>query len=291
MKTSMLTHTIERTAKSGRFYKIKIQLGDPCKNGHEDFSITASYWDKGERRTEDNACVGAYGDSISKDFPELAIFNDLHLCDWNGIPMHFVANGYYHLTVGFNNLPPESGEFKERYCEYYRINTNEFNLLKTAYSQTHFAILVSETDILVRYKDQANKAIKMLEEWTGEEFESKATKSNWIVKDEAIKEEFEKISNGYYTEEARQERVEAAIKEEFEKMEAEANAKIEKVKTNLKIDKVMFTLGVSNYIYYSHSNTLKFNWKSYEKKVDCSKIMEVEKSLKELIDSGMTIKN
>ena len=46
MKTNDLRFTDYRIGKNGEQWKIKIRLNDECKNGHQDFSITGTCWEK-----------------------------------------------------------------------------------------------------------------------------------------------------------------------------------------------------------------------------------------------------
>lgn len=289
MKTNSLKKRFNIEAKNGMYFSFTVKLADDCKNGHEDFSITGSYWEKGDKRIERNSCSGAIGDTISENLPEFKIFNDLHLCDFNGVPMHFIANGYYHLMQGFSRTKTTDKGFNSEYCEYYRITPEELEILKTAHSQTHFGMLVFETEIFKRYKAQAKEAIKLLEDWTGETFASKHTKTNVIIEEKDIKLETEKIKQGYYTKEAKKERINAAKDVEFKKMEDTANKKIQTIKDELIIDKKMFSLGIKNYIFYNHSNTLKFNWKGYEKFATDKEIETAKKGLNKLIKKGLKV--
>jgi hypothetical protein len=107
--TNDLRYTISTTFK-GNPIIIKIRLNDECKNGHQDFSITGTTYrlfEKGDRKDGDWKVFngknytfdsgGCIHETILKVKPELKIFVDLHLCDYKGIPMHAVANGFYHL--------------------------------------------------------------------------------------------------------------------------------------------------------------------------------------------------
>ena len=109
IKTNDLRHTVETTTKSGDQLQIKIRLNDECKNGHQDFSITGTVWEKGKPRTDRYMLRGgAMGDQIAKEKPEYAIFNRLHLCDYKGIPMKMVSIAHRlratSLRLNFANI-------------------------------------------------------------------------------------------------------------------------------------------------------------------------------------------
>src|SRR5687767_13442779 len=98
-----LKHTIYTKDANGDILHIEIRLSDDCKNGHNDFAITASCYDKkGKGSTADRYYLygGCAHDDILKVHPDLKIFVDLHLADFRGVPMYAVENGFYHLTEG-----------------------------------------------------------------------------------------------------------------------------------------------------------------------------------------------
>lgn len=193
--------TINRADKNGNQWEIKIRLDDECKNGHQDFSITGTCWGKGKAKTDRNMILaGACGDTIAKLFPEYAIFNRLHLCDYRGIPMHCTANGFYHLRKGFNSQ--STGEdFIAEYCKYYRVTREQFLELNKAETETRFAILLERLGVFQQWENEANEAIKLLEEMTVEEFVNTSIRTNYYrPTDEQISQEEERQKNGYYSE-------------------------------------------------------------------------------------------
>lgn len=104
LATNDLRHTIDTQDKNGNIMRIRIRLNDECKNGHQDFAITADIWEKGKLRTDRYWIMGGCcHEEIIATRPDLKIFVDLHLCDYKGIPMHAVENGFYHLREGFND--------------------------------------------------------------------------------------------------------------------------------------------------------------------------------------------
>ena len=96
-KTSTLRHSIV-VSKGNQVTDIRITLDDDCKNGHEDFSITANIREKDSRGRMVDAGGGCCHEHILSLRPELKPFVDLHLCTWQGIPMHCAANAFYWLA-------------------------------------------------------------------------------------------------------------------------------------------------------------------------------------------------
>jgi len=280
-KTNDLRHTISTTFK-GNPVIIKIRLNDECKNGHQDFSITGTTYrpfEKGDRKDGDWKVFngknytfdsgGCIHDTILKVKPELKIFVDLHLCDYKGIPMHAVANGFYHLRQGFNKTKPESLEFMTEYCDYYRISVSQFRALNEAQNQLQFALLLQSLGILAQWEKQANEAIKLLEEMTGKTFVVDSTKTQYYPPTpEEIKEEEQKQISGYYTPEAAQQREESKRQSILDKLAAERDKDIDTAVTEFEVKKQVLIIGgeiaLNNCIYYTHSKTLSFNWRSYD---------------------------
>lgn len=245
---------------------VKIRLNDQCNNGHQDFSITGDIYKASKPRTDSNHISGGcIHDKIAKYFPEFKQFINLHLCDWNGIPMYAVENGFYHLQNGFNNTPKTDPKFKSEFCEYYRVTAKQYDALNGCNNQIQYAIALQTLGILDQWKNDADKAIKVLEELTGTKFvvDSKRTQYN-APTPEQLKEEEERIKSGYYTPEQIEQRKQDAINKELQSMEYKACKKCNEIQEELSIKKQLFILGGEKYrsatIFYKHTRTIKFNW-------------------------------
>lgn len=286
MKTNSLKFTDYRTAKNGEQWEIKIRLNDECKNGHQDFSITGTCWEKGKPMLHGGAC----GDEISILFPEYSIFNRLHLCDYKGIPMHCSANGYYFLKNGFNSKSTGDA-FISEFCNYYRLSKDDFFKIYKAESQTHFAILLEQNGIFQKWETEAKEAIKLLEKLTGDEFVIDSTKTQYHRPEQSkIIEELEKIENGYYSDEAKKAREKEAKKAEFLKIEQDEKKAISKIKLEYKIKKIMFKAdkkAFENYIFYSHSGEIAFNWRNYGTELTDKEIENVKSKIINLLPKGV----
>lgn len=292
--TNDLRHSITCTDADGNPMYIKIRLNDECKNGHQDFAITGSIYEKGKPEIDRYYIAGGcIHEDILKARPDLKIFVDLHLSDYKGTPSYPVSNGFYHLTNGFNNTKPDSPDFKGKFCEYYRITPEQFNTLADSKNKTQYGLRLQNLNILEQWERQAKEATKLLEEMTGKTFvvDSKKTQFDGITLEE-IQEEEERQKSGYYTPEAAQTREEAKRQIILDKLAAERDKDINKANEEFEVKKAVLILGgeaaLNNCIYYNHSRTLSFNWRGYDRLSDetVNKIMSEIK-----LPDGVKIEN
>ena len=272
MKTNHLVFTDTRIIGNEKL-TVKICLTDECKNGHQDFSITGNLY---ERRNDSYKWVagGCLHNEILRFFPQYKMFVDLHLCDYSGAPMHAVANMHYHMKEGkFNSNDRKEKPFKEEFCKYYRITSLQFDELKKAQNKTHFAIILQDLSIPQQWKKEANRAIKALEGLTGNEFLNDSERSQLIMPSEKeMKEEKEKIKNGYYSKENKQKRAKKADKDALKaiekEMKEECDKTIKKVERKYFAQKALIQAGgveaYKNHLYYDHTDTLALNWRGYD---------------------------
>lgn len=238
-QTNDLRYTITTSDKDGNDLIIKISLNDKCKNGHQDFAITAMAYKKGLRGDRAELYGGCCHDEILKAKPELKIFVDLHLCDYLGQPMYAIANGFYHLTEGFNNVKPEDKGFKEMFCNYYRVTPLQFDELVKANNKMQYYTILEALNVRTQWKAQADEAIKLLEDMTGETFLIDSVRTQIDAPTpKQLAEEAQRQASGYYTEEAKAEReltvkneliagIKAEMNKECKKHKLEAEVKIE----------------------------------------------------------------
>lgn len=204
-----MKYTINFTDYKKFNLEVKIRLDDECKNGRQDFAITGTQWEIGRRRAERNITrFGCIHDYILEAFPEFEPFVKLHLCDFEGVPMHAIENMRYHITSGFNSTHVKDDNFVQEYCDYYRITKTEFDALSTARADKLYFQYVFETlPIRARWKEEAQSAIGQLETLTGEKFVNTSTRSNYThMSDEDRALVIDRIANNYYSGEAIAER-------------------------------------------------------------------------------------
>jgi len=268
-KTNDLRFSTCKTVGKETIY-VKIRLNDECKNGHQDFAITGDIYEAGKPKIDRyHISGGCIHEAIKKHFPEFTVFIKLHLCDYEGIPMYAVENGYYHLTNGFNNTKPDQPTFKDEFCEYYRITGKQFEALQMAKNQLQYALKLQSLNILQQWKHEAIAAIDYLESLTGKIFVVDSKKTQFHSPTiEQIEEERIKVDSGYYTPEAEQQREQAKQAEILAKLEADRDKGINKITEEFEVKKQVLLIGgekaLKNCIYYNHSRTLSFNWKSYD---------------------------
>lgn len=289
-----LRHQIVTKDAEGNTMYINIRLNDECKNGHQDFAITADIYEKGKPKIDKYYIMGGCcHDEILEVRPDLGIFVDLHLSDYKGIPMHAIANGFYHLREGLDNTKPDSSNFKVEFCNYYRITPEQFDVLNTSENQIQYATKLIALGILEQWEKQANEAIKLLEEMTASKFvvDSKRTQLD-APTPEQIAEEKTRVENGYYLPEAKEQRRREAENLELTKLLEEEAKKITAIREEYAVLVQVLRIGgkqaLDNCIYYTHSKTLSFNWKGYDK-ISNELFNKIQTEIK--LPEGVTIEN
>ena len=186
MKTNNIIHTISVNNKQVNCI-VEIRLNDECKNGHQDFAITATFWKINRVRNDrDMIYGGCCHDEIEKYFPELKPFINLHLSDCLGRPMYATENGRYFLK--------EKGV--KSCAEYLRITEQQAeSLLPFKDDKMAFAYYMEKLGVLGAWEEEAKKAIKILEGLTGKEFENTSTRYQYTPLTPAEKTELEAKEN------------------------------------------------------------------------------------------------
>lgn len=280
---------------------VKIRLNDECGNGHEDFSITGDIYENqtGNKSDKHFAIGGCIHEEILKYFPKFKIFVDLHLCDFKGIPMHPIANGFYYLQTGFERL--EGKTQKEYFCEYYRMTPDQYDIIAKSSDQLEYALNLDKLGILDQWKEQADQAIKLLEELTGKKFESTATRTQLILpKDETFESLRKKEIEGYFSQSEKGKRLKAKIDNKYQKImdgiESDYKKAIQKAEHKKNIGLLIFNKvkhfsespkykhldfypALNNMIFYDHSMEIKFNWKGYEKQLSLEAFELITRSI------------
>lgn len=263
-----MKHRIITKDAEGNDLHIEIRLGDDSKghNGHADFAITATAWHKGKPHTDKYFLyAGCSHDEILKVRPDLKIFVDLHLSDQHGAPMYTVANGFYHLK----NTSLEVAR------EYIRATSEQIEILKTCEDETYFTFMLEKMGFPEQWQKEANQAIELLEQWTGQTFEFHGQRRNFTTLGAKAEEVERKLKSGYYspakiTELAEQNEMERRAKD-IANFEAHRDKVIANETLECEIKTAIVNAGLphDNFILYTHSGEGVFNWQdsSYHKSI------------------------
>lgn len=280
-----MNNTTEQTATNNLYFTtsrmgvkenvfVEITLNDECKNGHQDFHITADIYQAGKAKNDRNWLGGGcQHEVIAKKFPQFIPFIKLHGCDYKGIPTHCSANGFYHLVNGFNNTKVNDPSFENEYCEYYRITGEQFAELSKAENEIQFALLLESLGVFEQWEQEANQAIKYLESLTGKKFivDSKRTQYH-APTTEQREQEAERVKSGYYTPEQKAARAAEKANQLVKQLEQERDKVINKANAEFSVKLAVLKAGgkkaLDNCIFYNHTNQLAFNWKGYDQLTD-----------------------
>lgn len=248
----------------------EVRLDDECKNHVCDWSVTGEMYkcDKEWKRvkSEDEYCVsGAIGDVISKYMPELRGFEDIHLHNYLGQPMYPVENGIHWMRQGL-----------DRGMDYLHATKEEAEVLSADLEDiAYFKYQLFALGIVDRWKAKSDEMIKRLEEMTGKKwmnpYSPEEERFVLRISYEEIRDIEGRIAAGYYSKDAIQKRIDdrrAKKRKEIEnKYDEKMKDAIDKIGKSKMVYLYLFDRGITNAIYYEHSNSVKFNWKDYEKKI------------------------
>lgn len=256
---------------------VSIRLDDECKNGFDEFAITGEvYWvRKNGRRTF--MVGGCIHDEIAEHFPHLSTFIKLHLCDNSGIPMYAVENGFYQLQKGR----------VDAMARHLRATNEEAEVLATAEDEKHLKYLISKVGLLQKWREEAAMAIAQLEELCGKKYKPQNGNSRLdklLVNDEEKKLFSQREEDGYYSESNREKRKEEKIREEREKRISQLQEWYKKESNSLELEfqlklQILKLTLKDNFIYHSHINTVKFNWRNYAEKFTQEEYVDIVNAL------------
>lgn len=300
--------------RDGQKYEIKVNISfdDDCNNKSFDFSVTGEIVRITKNGHRINDMCGCIHDEILRYFPKFASFVEMHCRNREGMPMYPFANGFYHLTKGNTKAVMEDWWITEEDGE------KAVRLFK-AVDQEEFIYLLYKLGFTERAKVKAELAIQELENLTGKTWVNPYTPEEeclYKMPEGLFEKKIEqRLSEGYYTEEAIAQRAaeekERKFNEARQKIIEEARTKTEKVR--VKRDIMLFILDaglpIDNVIYYDHVKRVVFNWQdaSYRSHItweDLDKLMAksdakyhipaytvftLEEAYKQKIDRGMVI--
>ena len=117
--------------------------------------------------------AGCIHDEILKYFPELKYLVDLHLSNFDGIPMYAVENGFYYYQImngdaKYHKIEENDEEkWKKILKEHLRINEEEFKEFETIcgiYLHTKETFTEYVDSQKPRWKKEARKALEQINE-------------------------------------------------------------------------------------------------------------------------------
>ena len=273
MKTNDLIYKDSKEVNNTVVY-VTISLDDECNNGHNTFSITGEVFQKGKPRTDGNMiCCGCCHEKILEAFPEFKMFVDLHLSSSDGYPMYLGQNAAYLIRIGDD----------EKAINELRCDVDTYDKIRPYYvDNLLFKKAIADYGLLDIWNEQAKKAISYLERLTGDEFVENKHVPFFSEK------ETELIDGGSVTLESVLNKREIEKKEKRAKQIEEIDKKYSRRVKNAELEKkvrlLMLDFDGDNWIWYSHSNTLCFNWKSYERKVTKQEVEDFMKKRNVSID-------
>ena len=256
MKANALYYKHTRIRENVRV-DVKIRLSDDCKNGHNDFAVTGTIYERQRNGRWEMIGGGCCHDEILSFFPEFRPFVDLHLCDAKGAPMYPEANGFYFL---------ERKNKQEVVKSYLRITEPEYEHIRaTASDELCLKYLLYDMGVVARWEQEAKAAIKQLEEMTGKTFvdNSRRYQLSPLTTEETELIE-RRIVEGYYLPEAIENRRRDAVKKKIDNLRDGATKEIKKIETALTVKTQVLEAGMSlnDFIYYDHTNIGVFNWRT-----------------------------
>lgn len=202
---------------------------------------------------------GCIHEEILKYFPEFKIFVQLHGNSSFGMPVHMLSN--LKFAIDNNKI--------DEICSYLDISdVMAKELICWGEEIDYLKYFLEENDIIYHLRSKANKAIKMLEELTNDEFENPDVLGiyDYMPLDNDTKEKIKKMNeNGYFTMDNVIKRRDEKIKELNLKFLEKEKMKLEKEKreidNEIKVLEYLCDEGISlnNHAYLRSVNVLAIN--------------------------------
>jgi hypothetical protein len=245
-----------------------VSLDDECRNNIYRWGIYADIYWRGKNGIYKKYATGACYDEIEKYCPELKKFILLHNCDHYGAPLYPVENGMYYVK----------NRDKSEAIEYLRISDKEyFKLSEVVDDKLYFKYLLFALGIVDRWRHESNELLVELENLCGKKwvnpYKPEEERVILTLTDEERSLIEERIEAGYYSteniEKRKEEAHQAAIAKERANICKRFDEKILEAETEKKIHLYILDHGlpIDNTIFYSHKNTVVFNWRDYGDKI------------------------
>lgn len=192
MKKNELKYKETKKIGENTFIDIEIGLRYIKENGYSYFYAVGDVYEL-KRARKKIISSGCIHEEILKYFPEFKTFVKLHGNSSYGVPMHMISNIKFYIDndeidVVCSSLGISDVMAKELICW-----GEEIDYIK---------YFLEENDIIYHLRSKANKAIKLLEELTNDEFENPDVLGlyDYMPLDNDTKEKIKKLhENGYFT--------------------------------------------------------------------------------------------
>lgn len=258
MKKNELKYKETKQIGENTFIDVEIGLRYIKENGYSYFYAVGDVYEL-KRVRKEIISSGCIPEEILKYFPEFKTFVQLHGNSSYGMPMHMISNIKFYIdndeidaicsSLGISDVMA-----KELICW-----GEEIDYIK---------YFLEENDIIYHLRSKANKAIKMLEELTGDEFDNPDVLGiyDYMPLDNDTKEKIKKMhENGYFTMDNVIKRRDEKIKDLNLKFLEKEKMKLEKEKreidNEIKVFQYLFDEGISlnNHAYLRSVNVLAIN--------------------------------
>lgn len=265
MKKNELKYKETKKIGENTFIDVEIGLRYIKENFYSYFYAVGDVYEL-KRARKKIISSGCIHEEILKYFPEFKTFVQLHGNSSYGMPIHMFSN----IKFVIDNSKIDA------ICRYLGISdVMAKELICWGEEIDYIKYFLEENDIIYHLRSKANKAIKLLEELTGDEFDNPDVLGIYDYEplDNVTKEKIKKMhENGYFTMDNVIKRRDEKIKElnlkflEKEKMKLEKEKmKLEKEKreidNEIQVLKYLFDEGISlnNHAYLRGVNVLSIN--------------------------------
>ena len=258
MKKNELKYKETKQIGKNTFIDVEIGLRYIKENGYSYFYAVGDVYEL-KRMREKVISSGSIHEEILKYFPEFKIFVQLHVNSSYGMPVHMLSN----LKFAIDN------DKIDEICRYLGISdVMAKELICWGEEIDYIKYFLEENDIIYHLRSKANKAIKMLEELTNDEFENPDVLGlyDYDPLNNDTKEKIKKMhENGYFTMDNVIKRRDEKIKELNLKFLEKEKMKLEKEKreidNEIKVLEYLCDEGISliNHAYLRSVNVLAIN--------------------------------
>ena len=258
MKKNELKYKETKKIGENTFIDVEIELRYIKENGYSYFYAVGDVYEL-KRARKEIIYSGCIHEKILKYFPEFKIFVQLHRYSSYGISMHMISNIKFYIDNDEIDAICSSLDISDVMAKELICWGEEIDYIK---------YFLEENDIICHLRSKANKAIKMLEELTGNEFDNPDVLGIYDYEplNNDTKEKIKKLhENGYFTMDNVIKRRDEKIKELNLKFLEKEKMKLEKEKreidNEIKVLEYLFDEGISlnNHAYLRSVNVLAIN--------------------------------